>query len=80
MVEFKCKTLAIMSKGMFGGKRAQCFIKRTLLQLLRDGSILLWTCVADISLMRGKMDSVKYRRILKANIRSSVKKLKMKRG
>lgn len=49
------------------------------------GSIMLWACVAasgtgNISLVEGRMNSIKYQQILEANITPSVKKLKMKRG
>ena len=46
---------------------------------------MLWACVAasgtgNISLVEGRMDSIKYQQILEANITPSVKKLRMKRG
>ena len=49
------------------------------------GWIMLWACVAasgtgNISLVEGRMDSIKYQKILEGNITPSVKKLKMKRG
>ena len=50
----------------------------------RGGSIMLWACVrasgtGDISLVKGRMDSIKYQQILEANITQSVKNLEMKR-
>ena len=48
------------------------------------GSITLWACVTvsgtgNISLVEGRMDSIKYQQIIGANITPSVKMLKMKR-
>ena len=49
----------------------------------RVGSITLWVCVVvsgtgNISLLEGRMDSIKYQYILEANITPSVKKLRTK--
>ena len=63
---------------MFEKKRVQNLMKRTPLTVKhRGGSIILWACVAasgagNITLVEGRMDSIKYRPILEANITPSV--------
>ena len=69
-------------------KKDQDFRKNTPLQLLNTegGSIEFWacfvaSCMGNISLVDGRMDSIKYQQILGGNITLSVKKAEYeKRG